>query len=197
MKIYLLSAIAGLLVLLSFQNCQKAPYQDELNNNLSTNATGSSNQNSAEKIDLSQQRLTQIEFLSNEAVTVTQNQKTFSVLANKSVQVDLATGHIKVSSDASSDVANYCLTDDLKNELLNILKTAAVCKGGAVSTAEVCTQVLKEPYSRLATQSDQFDLGSASDGCGRNAVDLCDDGATLLKGFAANLKSKLATLICQ
>lgn len=193
MKIYWLSAVAGFVVLISFQNCQKAPYQDEINN-LSKNAVGTS---SSSKVNLSEQRIDQIQFLSKGPKTVTTNGSTYSLIVNTSQQIDLATGKISVTSDNSADVSLYCLTADLKNELLNIVKASAVCKSTAqVASSQVCTQVLKLPYARIVTSNESFDLGSSSDGCGSNAVDLCEDQPSLLKGFAANLNAKLSTLVC-
>lgn len=193
MKIYWLSAVAGLVILASFQNCQKAPYQDEINN-LSKNASGTSASN---KVNLSEQRVVQVQFLSKGPKTVTNNGSTYSLIVNTTQQIDLATGKISVSSDNSTDVSTYCLTSDLKNELLNIVKASSVCNSTAqVSSSQVCTQVLKLPYARIVTSNEQFELGSATDGCGSNTVDLCDDQPSLLKGFAANLTSKLSSLIC-
>lgn len=192
MKIYWLSLFAGLVTLLSFQNCQKSPYQDEINT-LTKNAVSVTSPN---KINLSEQRVSQVDFLTQDAETIVKAGNTFSILVNKTEQVDLATGQIKVISDTSSDVQTYCLTESLKNELLNIVKSSSVCKGTSTQSGEVCVQSFKMPYARIITSGDQFDLGSAPSGCSSSAVDLCDDGASLLKGFAANLKSKLTTLVC-
>lgn len=192
MKIYWLSGVAGLVILASFQNCQKAPYQDEISS-LSKNASGTSSSN---KVNLSEQRVDQVQFISKGPQTVTNNGKTYSLVVNTTQQVDLATGKISVSSDASADVQAYCLTDSLKNELLNIVKASSVCKSTAQSSAQACSQVLKLPYARIITSNEQFELGSATDGCGSNAVDLCDDQPSLLKGFAANLNSQLTSLVC-
>jgi hypothetical protein len=189
-KIYWISAVVGLVVLVSFQNCQKAPYQDEINS-ISKNVSPAS----ASKVNLSEQRVDQVHFLSSGPQTVTNNGKTYSLIVNTTQQIELSSGKILVSSEASADVQIYCLTDALKNELLNIVKTSSVCRSSG-SSAELCTQALKSPYARVITSGDQFDLGSSSDGCGSNSVDLCEDQPALLKGFAANLKAKLSTLVC-
>lgn len=192
MKIYWLSLFAGLVALLSFQNCQKAPYQDEIN--LSTNANVVSSGN---KINLSEQRVSEIDFISTDAQTVFKNGHTFSILANQTTQVELVTGKISYSSDTTNEVKFYCLTEDLKNELLNIVKSSSVCKGSFIpATGQVCNQALRLPYANIVTTNEKFELGSATDGCGSNAVDLCEQQASLLKGFAANLKAKLTTLTC-
>lgn len=194
MKIIGFSIAVGLITLLSFQNCQKAPYQDEIN--LAKNGTTSGN--SSLKVNLAEQRVSEVQFLSEENQSITKNGRTFTIVVNSTSFVDLATGKIKVVSDLDGGSQNYCLTEDLKNELLNIVKSSSVCKlGNQIPSGSACTQALKLPYARIVTTNEQFDLGGASDGCGSNAVDLCEQQPDLLKGFAANLRAKLATLGCQ
>jgi hypothetical protein len=191
MKIYWLSLFAGLVTLLSFQNCQKSPYQDEINLSKNGNVISTAN-----KINLNEQRMSQVNFFYTEATTVTKNQHTFSMMAQVSQKIDLATGEITVDSDASDYVQTFCLTDDLKNELLSILNSSQICKAGAAPADRVCTAVYKVPYAQIFTTNDKYDLGSATDGCNSNAVDLCDSQSSLLKGFAANLKNKISKLNC-
>lgn len=194
MKIIGFSIAVGLITLLSFQNCQKAPYQDEIN--LAKNVTTSGG--TSLKVNLAEQRVSEVQFLSEENQPIVKGGRTYTVIVNTTTFVDLATGKLKVVSDVDGGAQNYCLTEDLKNELLNIVKTSSVCKvGNQVPAGSACTLALKLPYARIVTTNEQFDLGGASDGCGSNAVDLCEQQSNLLKGFAANLRAKLATLACQ
>ncbi|MFZ3228784.1 MAG: hypothetical protein WA160_01170 [Pseudobdellovibrio sp.] len=194
MKIYGLSIFAGLMVLLSFQNCQKAPHQDEISNSVATSVTGASTTN---KINLSEQQVSSVDLLIQEVQTLVKNERTFSVVVNKTLQIDLSSGRISATSDLAQDVQFYCLTADLKNELLSIIKSSSVCKStNTKSNLQVCAQVLRLPYARISTSNEVFSLGSASDSCGTDSIDLCNDESALLKGFSANLKTKLSTLVC-
>jgi hypothetical protein len=186
--------LGGLLViftlLLSFQNCQKPPHPDEINQ-------VSLNLNTAQKVDLNQEVIVSVSLVFQDSKVVTKAGHNYQVLYNKTLDVDLKTGAIVERSDIDSSTANYCLTQALKNELVSILKASQVCKSGeAQNNQQVCGQAIQPPYAQLITSREQFDLGSASDTCGNNSIDLCEDQPNLLKGFIQSLKSSYKQLTC-
>lgn len=196
MKIALVSTIgAALILLISFQNCQKPPYADEINSQV-LNAIGSSGSD-YNKVDLNQEAVDSINFLIQDSQIVSRAGKTYQINYNKTLQINLKTGNILESSDLSGETAHYCLTEALKNELIAILKSSQVCKKQQNSPAgSVCTQVMKLPYAQVMTSREQFDLGSASDGCGNNSIDLCESQPDLLKGYIEAIKKQYQQLVC-
>ncbi|MEQ1722301.1 MAG: hypothetical protein ABL930_03940 [Pseudobdellovibrio sp.] len=183
MKLILGGLVVILTLLLSFQNCQKPPHADEINQV----SLGSS---AAQKVDLNQEVIGSVNLIFEDSKIVTKAGHSYQVLYNKTLKVDLNTGVIVESSDINSNTANYCLNEELKSELVSILKASQVCKSGSVtSSQEVCGQAIQLPYAQLITSREQFDLGSASDTCGNNSVDLCEDQPSLLKGYIQNLKA--------
>lgn len=190
MKIILGGLTSLLILLLSFQNCQKPPHPDEINQS-ALNLAGS-----AQKIDLNQEVVESINLIYQDSKVVTKASNNYTVIYNKTLQIDLNTGIILESSDIDSNTANYCLTESLKSELVSILKASQVCKAGNQPSGQVCGQAMRLPYAQLITSRDQFDLGSASDTCGSNAIDLCDSQPDLLKGYIQNLKSQYKQLPC-
>lgn len=188
MKIFAGFVASTLILLLSFQNCQKPPHPDEINQ--PSNFVG------AQKIDLNQEVVESVNLMYQDSKVVTKASNNYTVLYNKTLQIDLNTGIILESSDIDSATANYCLSDELKSELVSILKSSQVCKAGSQSSGQVCGQAIRLPYAQLITSRDQFDLGSASDTCGSNAIDLCDSQPDLLKGYIQNLKTQYKQLSC-
>lgn len=192
MKITLVSILFSALVLLiSFQNCQKPPYADEISGRAIKDV------GSSEKIDLNQEAVNSINFLIQDSKVVTKAGNSYQIIYKKILQIDLKTGVILESSDLSAETVNYCLTDSLKNELVSILKSSQVCKSQPnLPAGTACTQVMKLPYAQVFTSKDQFDLGSASDGCGHNGIDLCNDLPIVLKGYIENIKNQYQQLAC-
>lgn len=190
MKILAGTLASALILLLSFQNCQKPPHPDEINQS-ALNLQGGS-----QKIDLNHEVVESVNLIYQDSKVVSKANNSYTVVYNKTLQVDLNTGIILESSDIETVTANYCLTEALKNELVSILKSSQVCKSGAQVSGQVCGQSMKLPYAQLITSRDQFDLGSASDTCGSNAIDLCDAQPDLLKGYIQNLKSQYKQLSC-
>lgn len=185
------SAIAALAIIFSFQNCQKAPHADEISSSGNTAAGSSSS-----KIDLASESIHQIDFIIVEKETVTRAGRTFDLMVNKTLEINLRTGAFDVVSDFGGVAVKKCLTEDLKNELTAILKTAKICKIAATVTADhVCTQSLKLPYAEILTDVGQYGL---IDGgvCGEVSNELCGEHKTLLKGFIASLKTQYKNLNC-
>lgn len=192
MKNAIIGVAVGVLILLfSFQNCQKPPYPDVISSqNLKTiGSTG--------KIDLNQEVVDSVSFLVQATKTVTQAGSFYQINYNKILNIDLKTGIISESSDMSSETVNYCLTESLKDELVAIIKSSQICRTQpTLQEGAVCAQVVKMPYAQLFTSREQFDLGSASDSCGSNGVDLCGDQVNLLKGYIEAVKNQYQQLVC-
>lgn len=183
--------VAVFIILFSFQNCQKPPHPDEIS------GQALSSVRSTDKIDLSQLALNSVNFIVQDTQVVTKAGNSYQVNYNKTLQIDLKTGVITESSDLSAETFSYCLNTGLKNELISILKSSQVCKNQPkLPTGTVCTQVIKLPYAQLFTSGEQFDLGSSSDGCGSNSIDLCENQSDSLKGYIEALKKQYKQLAC-
>jgi hypothetical protein len=190
MKLFLGGLIVALTLLLSFQNCQKPPHPDEIN-------LVSLNAELSQKVDLNQEMLDKVSLVFQDSKIVTKAGHSYQVLFSKTLQIDLSSGVILESSDIDSTTAHYCLTEDIKNELVSILKASQICKSGpAQNNQQVCGQSIQLPYAQVLTSRETFDLGSASDTCGNNSVDLCDEQPILLKGFIQSLKAQYKQLTC-
>lgn len=189
-----ISFLTGFIVLFSFQNCQKNLFHDEAHLQISNGAV-SLNPN---KILLSDQNIKEIYFFSRENENLVKNGNSFTVVTNKTYEIDLESDQIFVGSDFSKTQKTYCLSGELKTELIQILKSSSICKSQKEQNSDrVCSQVMKAAYSRIVTSSDNYELGAASDSCGSNSVDLCGDEPLLLKGYLAHLQAKLQDLNCK
>lgn len=217
MRIYWFSFLVGMIVLFSFQNCQKASNQDPsvlVNANPIDSHQSSSNQNTNSKLELSQYNISSIEFYYQDKQSVTKNGNTFEALVNKTIQIDFGSNSIKYKSDldnsnsgstnsdsvnSDSTNQNYCLSVDLKNEILNLLNAESVCKSSAAGASpnQVCTQAIKPAYAKIISSTDQFSLGSALDGCNKGLVDLCSEASIAnLKNISNKIKTNLSQYLC-
>ena len=190
MKKEVASIFASVLILLiSFQNCQKPPYADEING---ANIDAYSN-----SVDLGREVIQKVGFAFAATQTLIKAGNSYQVNYNKVLTIDVNSGAIIESSDIAPTKSDYCLSAALKNELVSILKSSQVCTRQPVLPAgTMCTQVLKLPYAQVVTAKAQYELGSATDGCGSNSVDLCDDQANILKGYIEALKKQYQQLSC-
>ncbi len=184
-----ISLIASSFVLLvSFQNCQKPPYPDEIAG-LSTT--------SISKVDLGKESLISVKFQVPATKSVVQAGNTYQLNYLKSLLIDLRSGVLTESSDVDAASKRFCLSEDLKNELLNLLKSSQVCNRDPGSTGgSACAMVIREPYAIVVSSRLQFDLGFASDGCGHGSIDLCDDQPVALKAFIEGIKNHYQQLSC-
>lgn len=193
-KYWVASTLLGLMLLFSFQNCQRPPYKDELNNSL--NQTVSTQDVLGNKLSLANESIDQLNLYSEAVKQVTDQGRTYGLIVQKVLAVNTHTGEILVKDNTSDQIqGRYCLTPDLKNELKNILASSSVCKDDTVKTG-MCSQVLSKPYASIITAREQFDLGTATDSCGSNKIDLCDGQTELLKGFAAAVTRQLLQMPC-
>ena len=178
----------AVIILFSFQNCQKSPYADEISTKVAANAN-------ANNVDLSKESLDQVSFIFSEKEVVTKNNQNFEIFINKSLEIDLASGVVHVLSDLG-DAATACLTENLKQELVSILKSSQICQSAPGAPDQMCTQVITPAYAQIKTSKDQFDLGFSSNGCGHNVLDLCGEQAALLHGYIQALKNQYKNLSC-
>lgn len=185
-------AVSGFILLISFQNCQKPPHPDEIaGQNLYSSGT-------VNKVDLNQESVQTANFMVPDLKSVTHSSgNVYQVKYNKILNIDLASGAITETSDYDSSSRSFCLSDDMKDELVSLLKSSQVCQMGRQSAAgQVCDQSVRVAYAEIVTDREQYNLGWASDGCGNNSVDLCADQATHLKAYIQALNSQYESMSC-
>lgn len=188
--------VTVLVLLISFQNCQKPPHPDEISGRFLSQSLDPIPGGALGKIDLNLEVIEGISFIVPDTKLVNRAGHTYQVSFNKTLQVDLRTGSLLESSDLDSTTKNYCLTESLKNELIAILKSSQVCKKQSLPEGTVCAQVMKLPYAQVSTNKEQIDLGGGTDSCGSNSMDLCEAQASLLKGYIEMIKKQYTQLVC-
>lgn len=189
-----LALVASVFVLLvSFQNCQKPPHPDEIASRDGAIAAGV-----VSKVNLNEESVQDVAFMVKAMTSVTHpSGHVYQVQHQKVLSIDLATGHMVVSSEMDNVTSTYCLTDEMKDELISLLSSSQVCKmGEQPSPGQLCAQSVQEPYAELQTDRSKFSLGYASDACGSNAVDLCGEQANMLKGYIQALNNQYASMAC-
>lgn len=193
MKTVLTLAVSVFVLLVSFQNCQKPPHPDEIASRDGTLANGL-----VSKVDLNVESVQDATFMVEAVKAVTHpSGHTYQIQYQKVLSVDLATGRMVVSSEADNTTSTYCLTDEMKEELISLLKSSQVCKAGEQRPPDrVCAQSIQQPYAELQTDRNKFTLGYASDACGSNSVDLCGEQANMLKGYIQALNNQYSTMAC-
>ncbi|OFZ31653.1 MAG: hypothetical protein A2622_03490 [Bdellovibrionales bacterium RIFCSPHIGHO2_01_FULL_40_29] len=199
MKPLWITFIVGFFILFSFQNCQNPPHMDEINS-LSTNSQMTTGDSS--KVSLASERLREIQLYMQVSEQSVRNGKTFSMVGQQIYSFQFENNGLSNSFSVKSESTGvsqfYCLSESLKNELQLILNSASVCKAeDSNQPDQVCAAVMKPGYGQIITESNQYDLGAATDSCGNNSVDLCDSEGDLLKGFTQHLSSQLANLVCE
>ncbi len=181
--------VASIAIVFTFQNCQKAPFADEIASQYRSNP--------AQKIDLKNEKISQLDVFIDESETITRSGRSFQLMVTKTLQIDLNSGVLQAVSDSGGAPVQYCLNENLKNELLGILKTSQICKTPSTPPAgTMCSMAIIPAYAQLLTDVSQYNLGYANDGCKTNMDDLCGDKSAMLKGFIAALKTNYKTLIC-
>ena len=183
--------LVSTILLFSYQNCQKAQIEDEININ---SFKLESNQ---PVVDLSEIELQSISLFLPDSKPVSRAGNTYQINYNRILKIDLQSGQLVESSDLDNITKNYCLSRVLLDELNFILQSSQVCKTQPNLPADmVCTQSIELPYAQLLAGDKRFDLGSASDGCGTNAIDLCEDQSLVLKKYIETIKPLYTQLIC-
>jgi len=187
------------LLLFGYQNCSVSTESKWAQNGNTVSGTtttfGSSGSSSTMQTVFGQQSNVQkVSFYDREPVSAT-NSKIVS--AENRYVIDFNSGQVQLLDADEKFVRNYCLSEKLKTELTNILYSSKVCKNNPqLPEGTVCAEIFKMPYAEVETSNDVVPLGSASNSCGSNSIDLCDDQANVLKNWFKDFKSKLEQLNC-
>lgn len=175
-----------LVLLFSYQNCARNNFSDE------------ALQPSENKVDgqsLADMQVQQLKFFTEQNSEMQKGSHKFYVKTKLNYVLDPETGILAEHDQASGDLKTYCLTQELLIEVRSIISRSSICRGGP-STTEACAQVIQEPYAELVTANDVIQLGSASDACGSNRVDLCEEQSSVLRGWINSVYNQLPQLGC-
>ena len=185
--------IAPIILIFGYQNCQKSNFE---NLPQSVNYVPADHQ-LKQVIPLNQESVVSLQFKSDRVIEVYQAGQKYSVIKSFLYDFNLANGQISVIDQQSETNEKYCLTDLLKKQIDALIEKSSICKSGDQNVAgQVCAQVIKDGYANLITNRDQFKLGSATDSCGSNQIDLCEN-ADQLKAWFESLKPQLETMRCK
>lgn len=194
MKYIVIIIVTVFVAIGAFQNCQNSQ------NRTSANQPATSQQVNGEKIiqpDLGRAQINQVNVLFQEKQTVQRSSgSSYDLIANKTLKINLETSQIEAVTEGKEASEQYCLSEDLKSELLSILHASQVCQVPPAIQDQICTQVMVLPYAQIITSQEQVNLGEATDGCGSNKVNLCGDQTTVLQGYISHLKQVYSTLTC-
>lgn len=186
--------VVPFLLIFGYQNCQKSSF-DTAATNLK-NPSESVTTQDGQTIVLANESLQGLQFKSSVVSQVPHGSTTVSLVKDLLYNFDLANGEFHVIDQGAQTDLKYCLSENLKSQVNSLLSASSVCKGGSkVVDGVVCTQAIQEGYANIITNRDEIHLGSASDGCGSNAVDLCE-GSTELKAWFSGVQASLGSLSC-
>lgn len=187
------------LLLFGFQNCsisQEPKWEQNANTVSGTTTTfGASGNSSTTQTQFGQQsNIQKVIFYDIETANMANTKIT--VAENKYV-IDFASGQVQLLDADEKFLQHYCLTEKLKADLTHILYGSKVCKSNPqLPEGTVCAEIFKMPYAEVETNSDVVPLGSASNSCGSNSIDLCGDQAAILKNWFNDLKLQREQLNC-
>lgn len=190
MKVFWGLAGLALVGLFAFQNCNRLPS--------SVGQAPDGRQDAlVSKIDMNMADVETIGFNVRQVQVMNSGGNDYSVVDNKHLSLNMETGVLTETSEMSSDVRTFCMPDAMKSELMAIMESSQVCKWGNVSGPGVmCGMAIREPYAEVRLVNEVMNLGSATDTCGNNAVDLCDSNGELLRAFRDKLAANYTTYIC-
>lgn len=178
MRQRLIVLIGGVLLVFSFQNCQKSNLNLESSPAVQNSKNVEYNKSSA--ADYSVLQLWDYE-----------NGKTFDL--------DLASGRVAAYADFGSNrEQDLCFTPELRDELAQIMKDSEVCQPVFAEDYfkdRICTQNYRYPYAVLVHGGDQVKLGEETSGCDI-ATDLCADKAEQLQQFVKKVLPQMQSLTC-
>lgn len=187
MKTKITSVVFLVVVLFfSYQNCSQKQFS------VIDPSQKSQNNDSRKLSDLEVQNL---KFFTEQDSEIQKGPNKFYVKTKKLYSLDTESGVLAEHDQAADSLNTFCLTGELLAEVRSIISKSSVCKGGP-STAEICAQVIAEPYAELVTSSEVIPLGFASDACGSNKIDLCEDQSSVLKSWIASVHAQLPQLGC-
>lgn len=170
-------AIFSFVLILGFQNCQKANWNQETSVSINTPA-------GFNKIAASDYPVLQM----------------WDYSAGRTFDVDVASGRIGVYLEYGNQRdQDRCLTAEQLQELQALVADAEVCQ--PVSTPDQylsrqCTQEYRAPYAVLAAGGETLRLGEKTNGCDV-PTDLCGDKADVLQDFVRRMLASVDQQACQ
>ena len=190
-KIVGLAAFA-VLVLFSFQNCNKATFHSEMAGRVFPEIAFS-----VDKQNISEMNVGAIQFFISDSKVVTQAGNTYELKFNKVLELNMDSGELIESNDVDSAVGQYCVPSAVMAEMTDLLKNAQVCREKQnLPEGTVCAQVYQMPYAKLMTSNSDVDLGTATDSCNNNKTDLCGDAKVQFQAMIIRLNASYAGYVC-
>lgn len=190
MKIFATLAGLAIVVVIAFQNCNKLP-------KVGDEGVDESQKAQATRIDIVPADISKVMFYTMVPQTVTRSGKSFSLMTRMTLSIDMQTGLLTETSDDSKS-RTFCPPENMMNDMAAILGDSQVCKWGHVSSSGVaCMMALIEPYAEVTMADDMWALGSATDGCLNNLVDLCDNRGALLKEWVSQMSASYTNYSCK
>lgn len=177
-----------IVLFFSYQNCSQQNFDE---------VALQKSQSQSEAQSLADLQVQQLKFFTEQNSEVQKGTQKFYVKTKKNYVLDPDSGVLAEHDQATGDLATYCLSNELLSEVRAIVMQSSVCRGGpAAPEGVMCAQVIQEPYAELVTENDIIELGSASDACGSNKIDLCEDQSSVLKNWIESVRSQLPSLTC-
>lgn len=159
-------ALFSFVLILSFQNCQKANWNPE---------SGSSGSDAGASEDFDKIAAVDFPIL-----------QMWDYAKGRTFDVDVATGHIGVYLEYGNQRdEDRCLTEAQRQELQALVADAEVCR--PVNSPEQflnrnCSQEYRAPYAVLVAGAENLRLGEKTNGCDV-PTDLCGAKANVLQDF--------------
>ncbi len=189
--------VAIILLIFGYQNCARQNLAS--NSDANSKSSGSISNDVQQVIPLAGEKLEQVKFLVEEVVMAANGPTTKYTTIQKSMhEVDLSSGIVYITTAGQNDLVavKYCLTPDLLREINGLLYSDSICKSShQLIDGQVCSQVKKPPYALLVTSRETFELGSASDSCGTQQIDLCHNSGAV-KNWFSKIKAQSTSLSC-
>lgn len=186
---------AGFFLLFNFQNCLKTNLSvDKNSSNGKVNTTGSGSEIS--RVYLKDERVEKVVFNATGMGTTIVNSRPISLNGIYSYDINLETAVVlRLFNQNQQDVFLHCLPLEELNNLKNILDQSAICKiKNEVPEGQVCTMMYSLGYALIKTQSGEYDLGSASDGCASLQIKFCDQQSeAAAKNWFENFRTNVTT----
>ena len=176
-------ALPIIVLLFSYQNCQKAPYSEAVGP-----VSPSANQNvqndiAEEKIivDLDGTSIQNLIFTDRMPVQMNHSGKAYTLLDMVQFSIDWQSGQVQQTSSQNHLLGKYCLNKESLAVLKGLLSAGQVCEYHKAPSSQVCAQIMVPGYIRVLTTGGLVEIGSQSDSCGTQRTDFCDDRGTSLK----------------
>ncbi len=186
--------VVPFLLIFGFQNCQNSNFDSATG--ASVDPSMSVSFRDEKSIVLADENLQRLQFKAEEVVQVPHVSTSFSLIKSFIYDFDLSNGDFDIVDSDTQSHTKYCLTEEMKAQVNAILNGDLICKKKSqVQEGTVCAQVISTGYSTLVTHRDEFHLGSSSDSCGSNSIDLCAN-KDQLKIWFSNVQAHLSSLSC-